>query len=109
MTLLGVNGRPLQKAKPKRTAPEGEPIVETTHAENLAARKFLGFALHDIRYQLEMMSRDTKVSRVTFENSKQTALVLSQYLSGLVQELDRLIAEVEGKQTAAETARAAVN
>lgn len=95
MTLLDANGKPLRKAKPKRAAPQGEPVIETTHAENLAARKFLQFLVHDIGYQLNAMSRDSKVSRETFENSKDAALLLSNYLIQQIKELDRVIATVE--------------
>lgn len=98
MKFLGADGKPLKCAKPKRAEPQGEPVIETTHAENLAARKFLGFLLDDIRYQLKMMAKDPSTSRETFESSKDAALLLSNYLVQQIKELDRLIASVPEQQ-----------
>ncbi len=91
MTLFDANGRPLKKAKPEKAIPTGEPIIETTHAENLAARRFLGFLLADINYQVAMMAKDTRVSKADFAASRDAAVLLIKYLSQQVHELDRLI------------------
>jgi len=95
MTLYDVNGKALTKPKPKRTAPEGEPVIETTHAENLAARKFLAFLIGDIHYQIEKLATDPKVSKKQFDRTKSGALLIAQYLTEQVKELDRLIATVK--------------
>ena len=96
MTLLDANGKPLKKAKPKRQAPTGEPVIETTHAENLAARKFLAFLLADVRYQLKMILKDNSISRETlFESNRSAALLLSGYLVQQIKELDRVIASIK--------------
>ena len=50
--LLGADGKPLKLAKKQSAAPQGDPLIETTHAENLAARRFLGFLLADITISL---------------------------------------------------------
>ncbi len=91
MTLYDASGRPLKKAKPEKPVPSGEPIIETTHAENLAARRFLGFLLADINYQVAMMAKDTRVSKADFAASRDAAALLIKYLSQQVAELDRLI------------------
>ncbi len=91
MTLYDASGRPLKKAKPAKPVPSGEPIIETTHAENLAARRFLGFLLADINYQVAMMAKDTRVSKDDFAASRDAAVLLIKYLSQQAAELDRLI------------------
>jgi hypothetical protein len=95
VTLFDAQGRALKPPKPNRTRPEGEPVIETTHAENLAARKFLAFLLGDIAYQLNMLARDTKVSRKQFGRIKVGSLLIAQYLTEQVKELDRVIASIE--------------
>lgn len=93
--LYGADGKPLKTAPRKRTAPEGEPAIETTHAENLAARKFIAFLLGDIGYQIQRMSTDTKVSRQEFDRTKSGAVLIAKYLTEQVKELDRVIASIE--------------
>ena len=65
MTLFDAHGRPIKKAKREKTIPVGEPIIETTHAENLAARRFLGFLLADINYQTRAVT-ELHITHITF-------------------------------------------
>ncbi len=117
MSLFDANGRPLKKAAPKRTAPEGEPVIETTHAENLAARKFLMFLLSDVHYQAKAIAEDTRVSREDIAHAKGPMTFLHNYLSQQIMELDRIIGIVEKEQpeierkllTALEAASSAIN
>jgi hypothetical protein len=91
VSLLGANGKPLKRAAP-------EPVIETTHAENLAARKFLSFLLNDLHYQAREMAADPKVTRKEIADAKGPAAFLHGYLSHQIRELDRVIAVVEKEQ-----------
>ncbi len=91
MSLLGANGKPL-----KRSAPE--PVIETTHDENLAARKFLSFLLNDLHYQAREMAADPKVTRKELADAKGPAAFLHSYLAHQIRELDRVIGIVEKEQ-----------
>jgi cation transport regulator ChaC len=91
MSLLGANGKPL-----KRSAPE--PVIETTHAENLAARKFLSFLLNDLHYQAREMAADPKVTRKELADAKGPAAFLHSYLAHQIKELDRVIGIVDKQE-----------
>lgn len=69
-------------------AKKGEPSIETTVMEAVAVRKWLHFALEDIHYQLEEMSKDKTISNRSFTESKQTAQVIASYLVGVLGDLE---------------------
>lgn len=71
------------------------PTVETTYAENVAILKFLDFAGRDLVYQVGKMSEDKSVPNKVFEANRQSAILISQYLQGLCDELKRLNAEAD--------------
>lgn len=67
--------------------------METTVMETVAVRKWLHFALEDVHYQLEEMSKDKTISRRSFNESKQTAMVISSYLIGVLGDLDERLTQ----------------
>lgn len=76
-------------AIPKNTiTPKDGPSIETTVMEAVAIRKWLHFALEDIHFQLEEISKDKTVSRRSFNESKQTAMVISSYLIAVLGDLE---------------------
>ncbi len=100
--ILGANGKPL-----KRSAPE--PVIETTHDENLAARKFLSFLLNDLHYQAREMAADSSVSRKDIAEAKGPMAFLHNYLSQQIMELDRVIGVVEKERLMPSPASSALN
>lgn len=75
-----------------RLTSEGVPTIETTLTEAIAIKKWLLFALTDIHFQLEQISKDTDISRRSFADSKQSALLISSYLIGVLDDLTERIA-----------------
>lgn len=79
-------------AIPASAIPDG-PVIETTLHENIAVRKFLRFALDDIKFQLEMLSKERGISKVRFQEAKSGALLLANYVAGLLEGIDALIGQ----------------
>ena len=69
-----------------------QPILETTLEENIAIKKFLTFALEDVKYQLKILAR-SGLSQKQFNSEKRTAELLGVYLIGLMTEVDAQIAQ----------------
>lgn len=79
-------------ALPSSAIPGG-PVIETTLHENMAVRKFLVFALDDIRFQLEMLSKERGLPKRRFDEAKSAALLLANYVGGLLEGVDALIGQ----------------
>lgn len=77
---------------PSSAIPDG-PVIETTLHENMAVRKFLRFALDDIKFQLEMLSKERGLSPKRFQEAKSGALLLANYVHGLIESIDALIGQ----------------
>jgi hypothetical protein len=60
------------------------PILETTVAESLVLKKFLTWALADILYQIDMVSKDKTVTRKQFLEAKYSAELISAYLTSML-------------------------
>lgn len=84
---------PLSSVALPSDAIPGGPVIETTLLENLAVRKFLRFALDDIKFQLEMLSKERGISKVRFQEAKSGALLLANYVAGLLEGIDALIGQ----------------
>lgn len=63
-------------------APE-PPSFEATFLEQMAIKRFLDFALADIKFQFEQMNRTPGMARDEMQGAQDTAVMLSNYVKGL--------------------------
>lgn len=68
--------------------------METTVTEAIAIRKWLHFALEDLHFQLGAMSKDKMISARSFKESKDTAMVISSYLIGVLGDLEERLTTI---------------
>lgn len=73
------------------------PILETTIAENLIIKKFLVFAINDIKYQMDMIAKSGISQEKINENLLASALIL-EYQSILLKEIERGIKSAKPKR-----------
>lgn len=67
-----------------------QPISEGASVELVGIRRFIQFALADIKFQFEELNKQLGVSRNTLQASQQTAIMLSNYLSALRDGIDEM-------------------
>ena len=73
------------------------PMFESSLVETLAIKRFLGFALADIKYQLQMMAADRTMARRHFNENKAAALLISEYLVALVKDIEENLETMQTK------------
>ena len=85
------------RAETAVTAPPAKdaPLFESSLIETLAIKRFLGFALADIKYQLQMMAADQTMAKRYFRENKQAALLISEYLIGLIKDIDENLSTMQ--------------
>lgn len=69
------------------------PICETTLAENFAIKKFLHYALEDVKYQTDKI-RESTISKKKLEENLFMSGFLSEYLGILLEEIELAIKSV---------------
>lgn len=62
---------------------EAAPIFEAAFVETLAIKRFLDFALADIKFQFGAMNKDFRNDKSKLLDAQATAILLSNYLQRL--------------------------
>ncbi len=70
--------------------PIEQPIFEASAVELVGIRRFLAFALADIKFQFDELNKQPMISQRTLKASQETAVMLSNYLSALRDGIDEM-------------------
>ena len=73
-----------------KTAPVA-PEFTATFVEKLVLKRFIDFAMADVKWQFDKMSDERGLPRAQLQQAQDTAVMLSNYLQGLKGGIDQMV------------------
>jgi hypothetical protein len=89
MTVIPFKKNSMTNTRRVKITPDKDgPVLETTVAENLIIKKFLSFAVEDVKYQIKMVKKSRMPKEKLDENIFASGFII-EYLNLLIKEVTR--------------------